>query len=195
MKRVLTCLIAVIALGSAGWFGIHALSGSRPLASVPIPIKAAENLPDAPAEWRGRIDYSALDRQLADLAQRPEMAGLAVAVVEDGKLSFVRTYGVADAATGVPVTPHTLFRWASVSKTAAGALAGALAAAEDIYAEPAGRSQCGDSDQNGKNALHGLETILRPLSMAAVLAATSAAVTPGAVQGARWRHALNVPTA
>src|SRR3546814_8109987 len=55
------------------------------------------------------------------------MAGLAVAVVEDGELRFVRTYGVADAATGAPVTPHTLFRWASVSKTAAGALAGALA--------------------------------------------------------------------
>ncbi len=128
MKRVFTILIAVAALGSAGWFGIYVLGGSEPLASVPIPIKAAENLPDAPAEWRGRIDYSALDRQLADLAQRPEMAGLAVAVVEDGKLSFVRTYGVADAATGVPVTPHTLFRWASVSKTAAGALAGALAA-------------------------------------------------------------------
>lgn len=128
MKRVLTILIAVAALGSAGWFGIHALGGSDPLASVPIPIKAAENLPDTPAEWRGRIDYPALDRQLADLAQRPEMAGLAVAVVEDGKLSFVRTYGVADAATGAPVTPHTLFRWASVSKTAAGALAGALAA-------------------------------------------------------------------
>ena len=128
MKRVFTILIAVAALGSAGWFGIHALGGSEPLASVAIPVKAAENLPDTPAEWRGRIDYPALDRQLADLAQRPEMAGLAVAVVEDGKLSFVRSYGVADAATGAPVTPHTLFRWASVSKTAAGALAGALAA-------------------------------------------------------------------
>src|SRR3546814_20717476 len=94
---------------------------------VPIPIKAAENLPDTPAEWRGRIDYPALDRQLADLSQRPEMAGLAVAVVEDGELRFVRTYGVADAATGAPVTPQTLFRRASVSKTAAGALAGAPA--------------------------------------------------------------------
>jgi beta-lactamase class C len=127
MKRILLVLIAVIALGSAGWSGLHLFGGSEPLASVPIPIKAAENLPDTPAEWRGRIDYSALDRQLAALAQRPEMAGLAVAVVEEGELRFVRTYGVADAATGAPVTPHTLFRWASVSKTAAGALAGALA--------------------------------------------------------------------
>lgn len=127
MKRVFIFLIAIAALGSAGWFGIHAFGGSRPLASVPIPIEAAENLPDTPAEWRGRIDYRALDRQLADLSQRPEMAGLAVAVVEDGELRFVRTYGVADAATGAPVTPQTLFRWASVSKTATGALAAALA--------------------------------------------------------------------
>src|SRR3546814_11258783 len=90
MKRVLTILIAVAALGSAGWFGIYALGGSEPLASVPIPIKAAENLPDTPAEWRGRIDYRALDRQLTAISQRPEMAGLAVEGVEDGQLRFVR---------------------------------------------------------------------------------------------------------
>ncbi len=126
-KPVFTYLAAVVALGLVGWFGIHALGGKHPLASVAIPIRAPENLPDTPAEWRGRIDYRALDRQLADLSQRPEMAGLAVAVVEDGELRFVRTYGVADKSTGAPVTPHTLFRWASVSKTATGALAAALA--------------------------------------------------------------------
>jgi beta-lactamase class C len=127
MKRVLFVLIAIVALGLAGWFGIHAFGGKHPLASIPIPIKAAENLPDTPAEWRGRIDYRAVDRQLTELSHRPEMAGLAVAVVEDGKLSFVRTYGVADKSTGARVTSQTLFRWASVSKTATGALAGALA--------------------------------------------------------------------
>ena len=127
MKRVFVFLIVAAALAAAGWLGIHALGGNHPLASVPIPISAPENLPDTPAEWRGRIDYRALDRQLAALSQRPEMAGLAVAVVEDGKLSFVRTYGVSDASTGAPVTAQTLFRWASVSKTATGVLAAALA--------------------------------------------------------------------
>ncbi len=127
MQRVFTFLIAIFALGLAGWFGFHAAGGGHPLASVAIPFKAAENLPDSPAEWRGRIDYRTLDRQLTDLSRRPEMAGLAVAVVEDGKLSFVRTYGFADKSTGAPVTPHTLFRWASVSKTATGTLAAALA--------------------------------------------------------------------
>ncbi|WP_447760717.1 serine hydrolase domain-containing protein [Sphingopyxis panaciterrae] len=125
--RVYFVLIAAVALGFAGWFGLRAFGGGHPLASVAIPMKAPENLPDTPAEWRGRIDYRALDKQLTDLAQRPEMAGLAVAVVEDGELRFVRTYGVADSATGARVTPHTLFRWASVSKTATGALAAALA--------------------------------------------------------------------
>ena len=126
MKRVFVFLAAA-ALVSAGWFGVRAFGGGHPLASVAIPIKAAEELPDAPDKWHGRIDYRALDSQLAALAQRPEMAGLAVAVVEDGELRFVRTYGVADKATGAPVTPHTLFRWASVSKTATGAMAAALA--------------------------------------------------------------------
>ncbi|HEX2814709.1 MAG TPA: serine hydrolase domain-containing protein [Sphingopyxis sp.] len=128
MKRVFVFLVAAAALVAAGWFGVRAFGGSSPpLASVAIPIKTPEELPDTPDKWRGRIDYRALDSQLSALAQRPEMAGLAVAVVEDGKLRFVRTYGVADKATGAPVTPHTLFRWASVSKTATGAMAAALA--------------------------------------------------------------------
>ncbi len=43
------------------------------------------------------------------------------------KLRFVRTYGVTDRSTPTPVTPDTLFRWASVSKTVTGALAATLA--------------------------------------------------------------------
>src|SRR3546814_11889060 len=117
--RSLLARFGVAALG-LGWFGLHASGCGVPLASVPIPINAPENLPDTPAEWRGRIDYRALDRQLSDLSRRPEMAGLAAAVVEDGELRFVRAYGVADRSTGAPVTPPTLFRWAPVSKTATG---------------------------------------------------------------------------
>ena len=127
LRRFFLVLIAGAAFGLAGWFGFRAVGGEHILASVPIPMQAEEKLPDTPEEWHGRIDYRALDGQLAALARRPEMAGLAVAVVEDGELRFVRAYGVADASTGAPVTPRTLFRWASVSKTATGALAAALA--------------------------------------------------------------------
>ena len=104
------------------------LADRAPLASISLAAPAPYDVPDSASEWRGRIDYVALDRDLRTLTLRPEMAGLAVAVVEDGRLSFVGTYGTADRSTGAPVTPETQFRWASVSKTATGMLAAKLAA-------------------------------------------------------------------
>jgi beta-lactamase class C len=128
MKRIVIALIAIAALGLAGWYGYHAISGDKPVAVLPgIFAKAGDGLPDTPEKWRGRIDYRTLDQQLAELAARPEMAGLAVAIVEAGELRFVRTYGVVDKSTGAPVTPETVFRWASVSKTVTGMLAATLA--------------------------------------------------------------------
>ncbi|MBK8374068.1 serine hydrolase domain-containing protein [Sphingorhabdus sp.] len=127
MLRIATILLALAALALAGWFGFQIYAGRSPAASIAaIAGKGDDGLPDTADEWRGRIDYRTLDRQLVKLMQRPEMAGLAVAIVEDGKLSFVRTYGVTDRSTGAPVTPQTVFRWASVSKTATGLLAAAL---------------------------------------------------------------------
>src|SRR3546814_16985497 len=65
--RSLLALFAVAALG-LGWFGLHASGGGEPLASVPIPLNAPENLPDTHAEWRGRIAYPRLDRQLSAMS-------------------------------------------------------------------------------------------------------------------------------
>lgn len=127
MQRIVKVLIAVAALGLVSAYGLYALGGEENIAvALGKPADFAADLPDTPDEWRGRIDYRTLDRQLAELALRPEMAGLAVAVIEDGKLSFVRAYGVVDKSTQTPVTPDTVFRWASVSKTVTGALAASL---------------------------------------------------------------------
>ncbi len=129
MQRTVKALIAVATLGLVSWYGLTTLSGEN---NIVVAIARASSgdadLPDTPDEWRGRVDYVHLDQQLTDLASRPEMAGLAVAVVEGGKLRFVRTYGVVDKTTQVPVTANTVFRWASVSKTVAGSLAASLAA-------------------------------------------------------------------
>lgn len=128
MRRTVFVLFAVAALALIGWY---ALSKILPDKAVPPPptifTKADDGLPDTPEEWQGRIDYARLDLKLIEMSLRPEMAGLAVAVVEDGELRFVRTYGVADKSTRTPVTPDTVFRWASVSKTATGLLAAKLA--------------------------------------------------------------------
>jgi beta-lactamase class C len=128
MLRTIKVLIAISILGLVSWYGVQFLGGSKQL-PTPAAIfqKADDGLPDTPNEWHGRIDYHRLDLQLIELSMRPEMAGLAVAVVEDGEVRFVHTYGVTDVSTRAPVTPDTIFRWASVSKTATGMLAASLA--------------------------------------------------------------------
>ena len=125
--------IAVAALGLVSWIGLYTGKVDRQSpVSRAVERVFGNGLPDAPDEWRGQVDYAELDRQLGLLARRPEMAGLAVAVVEDGKLSFIGTYGVVDRLTAAPVKPKTVFRWASVSKTVTGTLAATLAS-EGIF--------------------------------------------------------------
>lgn len=128
MQRILKAFIAVCILALASWYGLAALGVEKEISvAFGKSLAAEQDIPDTPDTWRGQIDYATLDRQLTELSARPEMAGLAVAVVEKGKLSFVHTYGVVDKTTRVPVTPATVFRWASVSKTVTGTLAATLA--------------------------------------------------------------------
>jgi beta-lactamase class C len=74
------------------------------------------------------IDYPRLDLRLRALADQPSVVGLAVGVVEDGQISFLKGYGETVAGSGDPVTPDTVFRWASLSKGVAGAMVAKLAA-------------------------------------------------------------------
>jgi beta-lactamase class C len=128
MRRPVKASIAIAILAAASIYGLYFIDSDIPATiAPPLFAKTDTNLPDTPEEWHGQVDYEGLDRQLTALTAQPEMAGLAVAVVEGGKLSFVRAYGVTDKSTGTAVTPDTVFRWASVSKTVAGTMAAALA--------------------------------------------------------------------
>jgi beta-lactamase class C len=55
-----------------------------------------------------------------------QVAGLAVAVVQNDQVLLQRGVGYADAASGTPVTPDTVFRLASLSKSFATTLAAQL---------------------------------------------------------------------
>lgn len=86
-------------------------------------IRASIGPPDARAgtmehiEARsGAIDYRQVDARLQMLMRDPAMIGLAVAVVENGEVTFARGYGETLNGSGEPVTPETVFRWASLSK-------------------------------------------------------------------------------
>ena len=82
---------------------------------------------DAPRLPSGHIDYRRLDARLTRLVQEEEMAGLAVAVIEHGKINFLKGYGETVAGSGDRVTPKTVFRWASVSKGLAATMVAGLA--------------------------------------------------------------------
>lgn len=94
------------------------------LAAATQPLK----LPETPAEWHGSIDYRALDNRIRAMMTDRSMEGLGVAVVENGRLAFVKGYGVTASRDGQPVDARTVFRWASLSKTVAGTLSARLAA-------------------------------------------------------------------
>lgn len=104
-----------------------ALQGFASKAARKAELTAAA-LPVTPDEWRGSIDYAALDARLKSITTDPSMTGLAVAVVEDGRIAFVRGYGVTSVEGGEPVDARTVFRWASLSKTVSGTLSARLAA-------------------------------------------------------------------
>jgi len=75
---------------------------------------------------RRDIDYAALDARLQQLVQKPAMVGLAVGIVENGRITFLNGYGETLAKSNEKVTPDTVFRWASVSKGVAATMVAKL---------------------------------------------------------------------
>ena len=86
------------------------------------------------------VDYARLDSRIQQLMEDPAIVGLAVAVVEDGEIRFAKGYGETVAGSGDPVTPETVFRWASLSKGVAADMVALLAEEERLSLfEPVGR--------------------------------------------------------
>ena len=90
-------------------------------ASVPhSPLRAPVSTPSFTADAH---DLEALAQDLVDRAHIP---GMALVIVQDGQILTARGFGVTDTATQQPITPHTVFRLASLSKAFAGTLAALL---------------------------------------------------------------------
>lgn len=68
---------------------------------------------DAPLapERAARMD-SAIQAEMA----REKVVGLAIGIIEHGRIEYLKGYGLADREKQVPVTTETMFRWASCSK-------------------------------------------------------------------------------
>jgi serine beta-lactamase-like protein LACTB, mitochondrial len=76
---------------------------------------ASNGLPPAKAE--------AVDAAVRAEMERQHLVGVAVGVIEEGRIVYLKGYGLADAEKQTPVTTETAFNWASNSKPLAAVLA------------------------------------------------------------------------
>lgn len=86
----------------------------------PEPIKPA--LPN-PYVQKLLVEYEA---EMRDLLRQTKTPGLAIAIVQDSTVLFMKAYGVREAGTRDSIDVHTVFRLASVSKCFAPLLTGLL---------------------------------------------------------------------
>jgi len=62
-------------------------------------------------------DWEGLEEKIQRHMQAGHVPGLALAAVRDGEIVYARGFGVASIETGQPVTPDTLFRVGSITKS------------------------------------------------------------------------------
>lgn len=69
------------------------------------------------------VDTNRLDARINTMMQERGMVGLAIVVIQDGKVVHRRGYGYTRAGSSERVTEDTVFRWASLSKSVGAAMA------------------------------------------------------------------------
>ncbi|TWI06311.1 beta-lactamase class C [Luteimonas cucumeris] len=131
----LVSLLLPLALVSAAQTPLR-WEGPQPAAATPATLAPTQNeQPLAPATPVSRRSAQPLAsgfdvRQFEAIAQElvadQRIPGLALAIVQDGRVLSARGYGVTDVSAAEPVDAHTVFRLASLSKSFAGTITGML---------------------------------------------------------------------
>jgi CubicO group peptidase (beta-lactamase class C family) len=109
--RVLMAFLTVLALAGPARAEISARDKVA-IEAVETRLSPAVHAPGAP-------ESQTLAARMADL----HVPGVSIAFFENGRITWTRTYGVAQAGDARPVTPDTLFQAASMSKALAAAAA------------------------------------------------------------------------
>ena len=73
------------------------------------------------------FEVRTFEQMAEQIVANQRIPGLAVAIVQNGRVLSARGYGVTDTLRPEPIDAHTVFRLASLSKSFAGTLAGILA--------------------------------------------------------------------
>jgi beta-lactamase class C len=118
--------LAIGAIALAQPFGGSSKTNAE-AATAAANAKISARLATVEPASRSRINYARLDARLKRMVEKPTMVGMAVGIVENGRITFLNGYGETLEGTGEKVTPETVFRWASVSKGVASTMVAKLA--------------------------------------------------------------------
>lgn len=97
-------------------------------------------------EGKGTFDEKALDALVVKAMKDFGTPGVAVGVVKDGKVVYLKGHGVRDLSSGKPVTANTLFAIASCTKAMTASAIGALVDDGNMTWTILSASTCPNSD-------------------------------------------------
>lgn len=132
-RAVLLGAMLPLALSTTAQTGLH-WKQPEPASTQRVTLGASAPTPSR--AYAGRIqraqppapgfDVAAFERMAQQLTVGQRVPGLALAIVQNGRVLSARGYGVTDVAAPQAVDSHTVFRLASLSKAFAGTLTGLL---------------------------------------------------------------------
>lgn len=97
------------------------VSAQYPSPAFAAPVSQQPTLPLAPG-----FDVHQFEAIAQELVADQRVPGLAMAIVQNGRVLSARGYGITDVRAAEPVDAHTVFRLASLSKSFAGTITGML---------------------------------------------------------------------
>lgn len=124
-RLALPITLVIVALGTVLMGQFIGPTLPPPMVSEGLSITLGPSIPDTAVtsgeitELDGRsglVDYNEIERRISSLMEDDTMVGLAVAVMENGEITFARGYGETLHDSGEAVSVDTVFRWASLSK-------------------------------------------------------------------------------
>lgn len=101
-----------------GWDMLRAIRVA--VVSIAAATAALPALAQAPADPTPPKTLAELEQRLGETVKQVGLTGFAVTVVENGQVVLTKGFGLADAAGNKAVTPDTVFRIGSISKTFTG---------------------------------------------------------------------------
>ena len=122
-RIALVATLLSVAVGSAAQ---SAMTWNGTAASAPTAATASDAPSLAARPLVPAVNIAEVEAMAQQLVANGRIPGLAVAIVQDGRVLSARGYGVTDAHGGTPVDAHTVFRLASLSKSFAGTVTGIL---------------------------------------------------------------------